>query len=381
MELERFQRHSLIDWFSQEQVSATKVVVVGAGAIGNEVIKNLVLLGVRNISIYDIDTIEAHNLTRSVLFREEDVGKEKARVAAERALDLDSAIKVTSHCGDVWEMLSIKELRHHDVLICCVDNFETRIKLNQLCLLAGVNMVNAGIDSRYAVVESFDFESGVEGPCYECNLPYSAYKRIGERYSCGWLKKVSFAEKKIPTTIITSAMAGALAASVALRLGKAGGEQAHQRMWVDTINGTSTVTALSKNPECPGCGRYELRPAYFSAKAEIKSLFSHLQDSQGFGDGQIIELSDMVIEKYECQSCGTLPESKRMVMKKASDFDESIITCSCCGKQSARVILKDQFSLGELIRDYKGYALPCKYITTTVGEVQICLELEGDGNG
>lgn len=376
MELERFQRHSLIDWFSQDQVSATKIVVVGAGAIGNEVIKNLVLLGVRNISIYDIDTIEVHNLTRSVLFREEDVGKDKARVAAERALDLDPAINVTSHCGDVWELLSIRELRYQDVLICCVDNFETRIKLNQLCLLAGVNMVNAGIDSRYAVVESFDFENGVDGACYECNLPHAAYKRVGERYSCGWLKKVSFAEKKIPTTIVTSAIAGALVASVALRLGKTGSEKVQQRMLVDSISGTSTVTTLSKNPECPGCGRYEFRPAYFSAKAEISSLFPRLQESSDFEGDQIIELSDIVIEKYECRSCGTLPEIKSMVMKKASDFDDSIIKCSCCGEQSARVILKDQFSLGELRREYKGYVLPCKYITTTIGGVQICIELE-----
>jgi molybdopterin/thiamine biosynthesis adenylyltransferase len=380
MGLERFQRHSLIDWFSQEEVSAKKVIVVGAGAIGNEVVKNLVLIGVRNLSIYDVDTIEVHNLTRSVLFREGDVGKEKAKVAAERALELDPAVNVTSHCGDVWKLLSIKDLKQHDVLICCVDNFEARIKLNQLCLLAGVNMVNAAIDSRYAIVETFDFQSGTEGACYECNLPHSVYKKVSERYSCGWLKKASFIEKKIPTTIVTSSIAGALVASAALRLGKTGGEPTQKRIMIDTINGSSTVATLSKNPECPGCGRYEFRPAYFSAKADIKSLLSHFHTSQDLDYDQVIELSDMVIEKYECSSCGTLPEAQNLVMKRASEFDDSITKCSCCGEQSARVILRDQFSVRELLENYKGYVLPCKYIIGKVGMAQICFELEGEMN-
>ena len=129
---ERYHRHSLIDWFSQETLSGTKAIVIGAGAVGNEVIKNLALLGVGRIHVFDFDTIEEHNLTRTVLFREEHIGRSKAEVAAEQAAVLDSNISVTGTHGDFWDYLTFSELRSSDILFCCVDNFEARIRCNTL---------------------------------------------------------------------------------------------------------------------------------------------------------------------------------------------------------------------------------------------------------
>jgi molybdopterin/thiamine biosynthesis adenylyltransferase len=86
----RYHRHNLIDWFSQDALAKTKVAVIGAGAVGNEVIKNLALLGVGEIYVFDLDVIEEHNLTRSVLFRDADIGQPKAAVAAKRAMELDA---------------------------------------------------------------------------------------------------------------------------------------------------------------------------------------------------------------------------------------------------------------------------------------------------
>src|SRR5688500_13779388 len=95
MTTERYARHSLIDWFDQEAVRRERLIVVGAGAVGNEVIKNLTLLGVGEILVFDRDSIEVHNLTRSVLFRESDIGRPKAQCAAVRARELDSSVRVT----------------------------------------------------------------------------------------------------------------------------------------------------------------------------------------------------------------------------------------------------------------------------------------------
>ena len=86
---QRYRRHDLIDWFSQEQVSAARVAVIGAGAVGNEVVKNLALLGCGTIDVFDFDVVELHNLTRSVLFREADVGRWKAEVVAARTAELE----------------------------------------------------------------------------------------------------------------------------------------------------------------------------------------------------------------------------------------------------------------------------------------------------
>ena len=81
---DRYSRLRLIPWWDQERLKNATVMVVGAGAIGNELIKNLTLLGIGRILVYDMDAIENTNLTRSVLYRARDVGRYKAEVAAER---------------------------------------------------------------------------------------------------------------------------------------------------------------------------------------------------------------------------------------------------------------------------------------------------------
>ncbi|MGB7989115.1 MAG: ThiF family adenylyltransferase, partial [Candidatus Methylophosphatis roskildensis] len=66
---DRYSRHRAIAGFSQERLLAMRVAVFGAGAIGNEVVKNFCLLGIGSIDLYDFDTVELHNLTRSILLR------------------------------------------------------------------------------------------------------------------------------------------------------------------------------------------------------------------------------------------------------------------------------------------------------------------------
>src|SRR6188474_779988 len=85
---DRFGRFRLIGWWDQARLARAKVLVIGAGALGNEIIKNLALLGVGNVLIADMDRIENSNLSRSVLYREGDTGKFKAEVAARAAKDI-----------------------------------------------------------------------------------------------------------------------------------------------------------------------------------------------------------------------------------------------------------------------------------------------------
>ncbi len=84
LQTDRLGTFDFISWWERERVEKAKILVVGAGALGNEVIKNLALMGVGNLYIVDFDTIEAANLSRSPLFRESDSGRRKAEVAAAR---------------------------------------------------------------------------------------------------------------------------------------------------------------------------------------------------------------------------------------------------------------------------------------------------------
>ena len=78
---DRYSRLRLIAWWEQEKLAAARILVVGAGALGNEVLKNLALLGVGFVYVVDFDEIEESNLTRSVLFRKRDCGRPKATAA------------------------------------------------------------------------------------------------------------------------------------------------------------------------------------------------------------------------------------------------------------------------------------------------------------
>ena len=91
---DRYGRLRLIPWWRQERLAAARVLVVGAGALGNEVLKNLALLGVGTVYVIDLDDVEPSNLSRSVLFRAEDGGRPKAEVAAQRAGEINPEVDV-----------------------------------------------------------------------------------------------------------------------------------------------------------------------------------------------------------------------------------------------------------------------------------------------
>ncbi|MCY4178437.1 MAG: ThiF family adenylyltransferase [Endozoicomonadaceae bacterium] len=368
---DRYQRHSLIDWFSQEDVKASSFAVIGCGAIGNEVAKNLALLGVGKIDLFDFDTIEIHNLTRSVLFRADDIGFNKAEIAGKRIKELDCSIEVNVFPGDFWDLLSFTQISAYDAVLCCVDNFEARIKLNQLCFIAGTNLINTGIDSKFSQVEIFPFRSGKHIPCYECNLPDSVYARMQERYSCGWLKKIAFHEKKIPTTIITSALTGSLAVANALNLIKGEPQQTAKRILTNTFTGRSTVSTLKQKDNCPACSSMKDHIAIIKATARIENNFLLTADKENH-----IITSDPVLVSYHCTKCNPNGEDATTVFQKASDFDSALTICQGCKSDSVDINIKDSFSINELITNFSGKEIPAKFIRFDSKTKTTIIELE-----
>ena len=378
MHTDRYRRHEQIDWFSQQAVSATRVAVVGAGAIGNEVVKNLVLLGVGGIDLYDFDTVEAHNLTRSVFLRESDIGTGKATAVVQRAGGVDAAVKLRAIEGDFWDRLSVWRLREYDCAIGAVDNFEARIRLNQMCLIAGTHFVNAAIDSRHAVVESFPFGDAWGGACYECHLPPSAYERLASRYSCGGLRRRAQASAQVPTTAVTASVAGALAASTALRLGGAAADHARtgaRRVLLDTIAGTSTVSAMHRNGACAACEGLAARPEL--VRTRNRWLLAPEMPRPGAAAlEQVLRLSDPLLTGYECARCGALEEAARFVNRRAAEFDDSIVECPRCASPAVRIEIRQRFELGELVERFGPRPVPVKFALADIGGRTICFDFE-----
>lgn len=340
----RYLRHTLIDWFSQDEVARTKVAVIGAGAVGNEVLKCLALLGVGHVDIYDFDRIEVHNLTRSVLFRETDIGKNKASCAAERLKDLDPNVKVRAFPGDFWRTLDLTSFASYAAVICCVDNFEARIRLNLLCKLWGVNLINTGIDSRHAVVDTFPFAREPDASCYECTLPASVYQRMSQRYSCGGLKKIAFIEKRIPTTVITASLAGSLAASQALRFG-APAHKGSRRIFADSITGASTASDLPARADCPVCAQIKAPVQISRVRASLRAELAPLTRSNAPETGDIT-LPEPLIVSYQCKACGRGEGQDKPLLWRAADHDASLANCkACAGGGAVDIQIRDKLPL------------------------------------
>ncbi len=363
---DRYLRHALVEGLDQDALARTRIAVVGAGAVGNEVVKNLALLGVGAVDLLDFDTVEVHNLTRSVFLRESDVGAPKAAAVAARAADVDRRVRITPVPGDAWRTLTLTHLAACDALVAAVDNFEARLRLSQLALIAGVDFVNAGIDARHAVVERFPFSAAALPACYECHLPASAYARVAARYSCGGLRRALHAERKIPTTAITASIAGALAVQAALRIGEAA-SPASRRVFVDTRTGASTVSALARQPECVGCGGFAARPRVVPGGG---GWLAALQSAAP--DATAVRLSDALVFGYACAQCGVTPEATRYVGQRADALDDRIMQCAHCGEMAADVDIRTETTVEDLLAVFGAATLPAKFLLAD----GVCIDLE-----
>ena len=367
---ERYQRHALIDWFPQQAVHDANIAVIGCGAVGNEVAKNLALLGVGHIDLHDFDTLEIHNLTKSVLFRESDVGKKKVDVARKRLIELEPSVNVNAYHGDVWDLLNFKLLESYSCVLCCVDNFEARIKLNRLCLLSGTPLINTGIDSKYCQIESYPFGSNSEAACYECSLPLTVYEKVQERYSCGWLKKVAFEEKKIPTTILTSSITGSLATSIAMGFIKGDFSNESSRILQNSITGQSSLSTLAKSEQCPCCSEIYDKPQIISCRRDMISLNI---DTEAADFDALVTSSEPIIVSAECSLCGNKNESVEFT--RAFDSDSSLTWCSDCKTESVLVDIKDYFTLKELRDNYTNKSFPGKFVQLQIHGKTVIIEL------
>ena len=212
---DRYSRLRLIGWWDQDKIRAAKVLVVGAGAIGNEVLKNLALLGVGRIWVIDLDVIEDSNLTRSVLFRHEDCGKSKAIAAAEEVRDINPDVQITPIHGNVITDIGLGLFREVDVVIGALDNREARLWVNRSCWKVGTPWIDGGIQEISGVAKVFVPPNGA---CYECAMTENDYRLINLRYSCPLLKREDLMAGKVPTAPTIASMIGGLQVQEALKL-------------------------------------------------------------------------------------------------------------------------------------------------------------------
>ncbi|XP_073270849.1 SUMO-activating enzyme subunit 2-like isoform X2 [Primulina huaijiensis] len=147
-------------------IKGAKVLMVGAGGIGCELLKTLALSGFEDIHIIDTDTIEVSNLNRQFLFRQSHVGQSKAKVARDAVLRFRPHINITPYHANVRDPdFNVDFFRQFNVVLNGLDNLDARRHVNRLCLAASVPLIESGTTGFLGQV-TVHVKGRTE--CYEC---------------------------------------------------------------------------------------------------------------------------------------------------------------------------------------------------------------------
>ena len=302
---DRYSRQRLVPFWDQDKVSKARILVAGAGALGNEVLKNLALLGAGNILIVDFDRVEISNLSRSVLFREQDVGLPKASTAAQAVRRLNPDVCAEAIDGDVESHLGLGEIRGCDIVLGCLDSIYARWLLNRACQKAGRPWINAGINASVGEVSIY---LPGQGACFECGMTRQMWNQIHERRSCMALPRNSPAAI-IPTTAVITSLTAALQVNEALAWIHERSQLSSGEMVMASLSpyALSSFT-MAANEDCLAHDHYT--PTIFidagPAELTVAELLNRIPGALA------LQVDFDVLEGWTCRNCGPQPAAARL---------------------------------------------------------------------
>ena len=170
-EIRRYSRHLIIPdvgMAGQKRLKNAKVLVVGAGGLGSPALLYLAAAGVGTLGIVDFDTVDESNLQRQIIHGVSDIGRPKARSAAESIAEINPLVKVNIHDFALDRDNVMDLFRQYDLIVDGTDNFATRYLVNDAAVLLGKPYV-------WGSIYRFDGQASVfweeHGPCYRCLYP------------------------------------------------------------------------------------------------------------------------------------------------------------------------------------------------------------------
>jgi len=322
---ERFARFELIAWWDQKRLARAKVLVVGAGALGNEVIKNLALLGVGNLLVIDLDTIEKSNLSRSVLFRETDEGKEKASVAARAAQSIYPGMRVHSVRGNAVYDLGLGVHRWADVVVGGLDNREARLATSHACFKVNRPFVDGAIEVLSGVARVF---MPPEGACYECTMSENDWKMLNARRSCALLTRQEMEQGRTPTTPTMASIVAATQSMEAVKLLHGMNVLSGKALVFDGLNYDSYTITYPRKKDCYAHETFKEIVDMEEGTRDLRLRDLLARARKDMGEETTIELNEDVLVGLRCSKC----DSTEPVFRSLGRVTENEGRCPRCSQ-------------------------------------------------
>lgn len=246
--LNRFARHIVlpeVGGAGQVALAEGHVAIVGLGGIGSPALQYLAAAGIGTLTLIDRDVVDASNLQRQTIYREADVGRLKAELAAEWVGQFDKSLKVRVHAGTVGPESAAPFLEGADLVLDGCDNFATRLVVSDTCVKLGIPLTSAAIGRFQGQVANFAGHLPGQA-CYRCF--------VGDAFDTEDCD--TCAEDGVLGAM--AGMIGAFAAMQAIRVllaGKAtlGDPQWGQLHLFEGLVPSLRTMRIAKDPECRGC--------------------------------------------------------------------------------------------------------------------------------
>ena len=236
---ERYKRQIAIDGWGeavQKRLGKARVCITGVGGLGSPASLYLAAAGVGSIVLCDFQEIELSNLNRQVLYSEAAIGSKKVNKARERLKQLNSTINIEICDVRIDESSAQRVFASSDLIIDCLDNFETRYVLNRYSIKNSIPLIHAGITEFYGQLALIHPPNT---PCLECFIPADSPKQKGSP----------------PVLGATAGVVGSLQAITAIKvLGGFRSPGFGVLQTVDLLNMSFDSISIEKNPACPACG-------------------------------------------------------------------------------------------------------------------------------
>ena len=217
---DKYDRQKRIAGWDQTKVLNATAMVIGVGATGNELVKDLALTGIGKIIIVDYDIIEKSNLNRCVLFNmKTDIeGKYKVDVVRDAIKILNPEVKIIGYKKKLNEI--DKDLyKQSDVICSCLDNIEARIEANNYAYYHDIPFIDSGIDEYFGSLQTV-YSEVKDAPCLQCGISDKDLELMWKKFSCTGQEIQSEngeTTRKIATIITTTSIIAGLQSQQVLK--------------------------------------------------------------------------------------------------------------------------------------------------------------------